>query len=112
MVLKRVVESLKHNIRQTDMVFRFGGDEFVILFSGATREQLVGFFTEVDQEVRNLGISVKKDGVQRSLSVSMGAYLYRPKVDGELSSEDLLKRADNAVYTAKRSGKGQIYIPE
>lgn len=112
MVLKRVVESLKHNIRQTDMVFRFGGDEFVILFSGATREQLVGFFTEVDQEVRNLGISVEKDGVQRSLSVSMGAYLYRPKVDGELSSEDLLKRADNAVYTAKRSGKGQIYIPE
>lgn len=112
MVLKQVVEALKRNIRQTDMVFRFGGDEFVILFSGATREQLVGFFTGVDQEVKELGISIEKDGASRSLSVSMGAYLYSPKTGGELSSEYLLKRADDAVYVAKKRGKGQIYISE
>lgn len=112
MVLKQVVEALKRNIRQTDMVFRFGGDEFVILFSGATREQLVGFFTGVDQEVKGLGISIEKDGTSRSLSVSMGAYLYSPKTGGELSSEYLLKRADDAVYVAKKRGKGQIYISE
>ena len=109
-VLKNVVNSLKRNIRQTDMVFRFGGDEFVILFSGATKEQLEGFFGEVDQEVRNLGISVEKDGAQRSLSVSMGAYIYKPKEVGEIPAEELLKMADNAVYVAKRSGKGQIHI--
>ena len=94
------------------MVFRFGGDEFVILFSGATKEQLSGFFSDVNEDIHNLGIRIKKGEEEKSLSVSMGAYIYEPKEDGEISSEKLLKLADNAVYVAKKGGKGRIHISE
>ena len=111
-VLQKVVAILKDHIRQTDMVFRFGGDEFVILFSGATKEQLSGFFSDVNEDIHNLGIRIKKGEEEKSLSVSMGAYIYEPKEDGEISSEKLLKLADNAVYVAKKGGKGRIHISE
>ncbi|BCX66864.1 MULTISPECIES: GGDEF domain-containing protein [Pseudomonas] len=101
-VLKAVAASIKHQLRNVDMVFRFGGEEFLIVLSNTSREAaaLVGerlrFAIQAEEYVAE----------ERSilLTVSLGCSTLLP---GE-SAESLLRRADNALYVAKREGRNRL----
>ena len=101
-VLKAFVERVKTNLRTTDLLFRFGGDEFVLILHG------------VDQSrgptlAQNLLDSVSTDPFPGdpplTLTFSAGV-AYFPS-DGD-SAEKLLKAADRRVYHAKRAGRGRV----
>ncbi|WP_213939907.1 GGDEF domain-containing protein [Pseudomonas sp. dw_612] len=101
-VLKAVAASIKGQLRNVDMVFRFGGEEFLILLSNTTREAaaMVGErlrFAAQAQEYR-------ADGQSIELTVSLGCSTLLP---GE-SAESLLRRADSALYVAKREGRNRL----
>ncbi|WP_044870325.1 GGDEF domain-containing protein [Pseudomonas sp. LFM046] len=101
-VLKAVATTLKARLRNVDMVFRFGGEEFLVLLSGTCREAaaLVG-------ERLRLGILELQYLVQGrplDLSISLGCATLLP---GE-SVDSLLRRADNALYVAKREGRNRL----
>ena len=100
-VLKSFADVLRRNIRQGDIVSRFGGEEFVIYFPN-TDVSVAKLICE--RIVKNTtAISV----VQRKITTSVGLAAFAPT---SLSLDEVLKQADRALYLAKRNGRDQIAI--
>ncbi|KAF0865439.1 GGDEF domain-containing protein [Pseudomonas sp. LD120] len=101
-VLKAVAASIKKQLRNVDMVFRFGGEEFLILLSNTGREAAA----MVGERLRHAAQTQEywADGIQIELTVSLGCSTLLP---GE-SAESLLRRADSALYVAKREGRNRL----
>ncbi|CAN7203478.1 diguanylate cyclase [Pseudoduganella sp. LjRoot289] len=97
-VLRVVGQLLSKRSRKTDVAVRYGGDEFAIFQSGASDDDCLAFaerFCDTVQALRLDGLS----GLQ--LSISAGVAEHRI---GE-SMNDLIARADAALYVAKRAGR-------
>ncbi|MHC8298765.1 GGDEF domain-containing protein [Pseudomonas sp. ZS1P83] len=101
-VLKAVAASIKSQLRNVDMVFRFGGEEFLILLSNTNREAaaLVGERLRFAAQAEEYAA----DGHLVELTVSLGCSTLLP---GE-SADSLLRRADSALYVAKREGRNRL----
>ncbi|WP_368186555.1 putative bifunctional diguanylate cyclase/phosphodiesterase [Aestuariibius sp. HNIBRBA575] len=101
--LKHVADALRENVRSSDMVARVGGDEFVVVCPGVNALEDL---EELGQSLAN-AISVPFEWRERTLvcRASIGAAL--SENDG-LDSEELLLRADFALYEAKREGRDQV----
>ncbi|MET1070208.1 MAG: GGDEF domain-containing protein [Pseudomonas prosekii] len=101
-VLKAVAASIKSQLRNVDMVFRFGGEEFLILLSNTPREAAA----MVGERLRFAAQAQEylADGQMIDLTVSLGCSTLLP---GE-SAESLLRRADSALYVAKREGRNRL----
>ncbi|AYC33566.1 GGDEF domain-containing protein [Pseudomonas cavernae] len=101
-VLKAVAATLKGQLRNIDMVFRFGGEEFLILLSNTNREAAALVGERLRHGVLKLQCAVQEQVLE--LSVSLGCATLLP---GE-STDSLLRRADNALYVAKRDGRNRL----
>lgn len=101
-VLKAVADSIKSQLRNVDMVFRFGGEEFLILLANTNREAaaMVGERLRYAAQAEDYFA----DGTRIELTVSLGCATLLP---GE-SAESLVRRADNALYVAKREGRNRL----
>ncbi|WP_191488699.1 GGDEF domain-containing protein [Pseudomonas sp. FEN] len=101
-VLKSVAASIKDQLRNVDRVFRYGGEEFLILLSNTHREAaaLVGERLRCAAQAQDYD----GDGQLITLTVSLGCATLLP---GE-STESLLRRADSALYVAKREGRNRL----
>ncbi|MBB3243355.1 diguanylate cyclase (GGDEF)-like protein [Pseudomonas sp. Tn43] len=101
-VLKAVASSIKNQLRNVDMVFRFGGEEFLILLSNTSREAaaMVGERLRFAAQAQDY----MAEGKMIELTVSIGCSTLLP---GE-SAESLLRRADSALYVAKREGRNRL----
>ncbi|MHC8355039.1 GGDEF domain-containing protein [Pseudomonas sp. LB3P81] len=101
-VLKAVAASIKSQLRNVDMVFRYGGEEFLILLSNTGREAaaMVGERLRFAAQAKDY----LADGKRIELTVSLGCSTLLP---GE-SVESLLRRADSALYVAKREGRNRL----
>ena len=100
--LKAVATARKDSLRNVDMVFRFGGEEFMVLLSNTSREAA----SMVGERLRMavLGIQYLVENRAIELSVSLGCATLLP---GE-SMESLMRRADNALYVSKRDGRNRL----
>ena len=110
-LLRTVATRITASLRNTDVVARFGGDEFVVLLANlAAGEQQVRDAEEVAQKLL-AAISAPVDAEGRPLSVtpSVGIALY--PVDGT-TSEELVKHADSAMYLAKARGRANVQLFE
>ncbi|MGC4091566.1 MAG: diguanylate cyclase [Polyangiaceae bacterium] len=105
-VLIAVSHVLKSGLRPGDVVARYGGEEFVALIAGAGPEsaRLVA---------ERLRMSVEEmPAVNRgpsSVTISVGAAVYNPQ-RAEEAPVELLRRADVALYEAKRSGRNRVLV--
>lgn len=100
-VLVKLTKSISANIREVDMFARWGGEEFVIMLpntdeNGAliTAENLRSIIADADF------------GKAGKITASFGVAEYQPN----LGSRELLKRADDALYEAKRSGRNKVCV--
>ncbi|MGE8359057.1 GGDEF domain-containing protein [Pseudomonas sp.] len=101
-VLRAVAATLKSQLRNVDMVFRYGGEEFLVLLSGTCREAAAMVGERLRYAV--LELQCMDQGRAIELSISLGCSTLLP---GE-SAESLLRRADNALYVAKREGRNRL----
>ena len=103
-VLVAVAETLVKSLRTSDVVARLGGDEFAILAAPLTLQQAQGRFATLVDTVSAACQRVMPDGSAVSISIGIA----------ELSAGDTVesvqKRADQALYDAKRHGKGRIAV--
>jgi diguanylate cyclase (GGDEF)-like protein len=104
-VLATVAERLRAEVRETDIVARIGGDEFVLLLSDVddmTDPTLVAarVIARICQPI-DVGSGVATVGA------SAGVYVAR---DPEDTPERVMRRADTAMYEAKRLGKGRVVV--
>lgn len=104
-VLKEVAERLKDCVRQTDTVARLGGDEFLIVLPKINNMSVVKKIgNDVVKSVRK-PIPWKSNLL--SVSASVGVALYPEQGD---DAEQLIRKADKAMYEAKRNGKNQYAL--
>ncbi|MGF6201395.1 GGDEF domain-containing protein [Pseudomonas laurylsulfatiphila] len=101
-VLKAVAASIKNQLRNVDMVFRYGGEEFLILLSNTSREPAAMVGERLRFAVQSE--EYPADGQTILLTVSLGCSTLLP---GE-SADSLLRRADSALYVAKREGRNRL----
>ena len=103
-LLQLVATRLRNAIRGTDLLARYGGDEFVLLLDLAREEDatLVG-----NKLIRIISDPYTVDEHKVRISASIGA-AFHPQ-DGT-SVAALVRAADNAMYGAKRSGKSRLKI--
>ena len=101
LVLQETARVLRQSVRRTDVVGRLGGDEFGILLINADEKRA----REVAHRLRARlkSVTVPEMGVMH-ISASIGIAMVG---DGGLSVQDVLVRADRAMYHAKRGGGGQ-----
>ncbi len=107
-VIKAVAEAATAAIRTTDMVFRFGGEEFVILLSNTDRKGATLLANRLRQKIEETCIIC--DGTHISTTVSIGITCTQP----DDCREKLFSRADAALYQAKSSGRNccKFYEPK
>ncbi|WP_231893591.1 GGDEF domain-containing response regulator [Pseudoalteromonas sp. MQS005] len=105
-VLKTIAQRLKSTLRKEDTLARIGGDEFIFLLRGAahTIQEYETLLQEVLIEV-NDPIKLAEFSCSVQISASIGVAL--PNNDG-LSCDDVLRRADQTMYQAKRSGTNRV----
>lgn len=94
---------LRIELRELDQVFRFGGEEFVILARIHSRSQLEGVAERIRAAVQQ---SLKSP--DRAITVSIGAAMYA----GEQQWMDWFARADAALYRSKESGRNSFSISD
>jgi len=102
-VLVRLAQKLQASIRRSDCVVRLGGEEFALWLPGASEEVAHRVADEIHRRMADL----QPDGSDATpITVSIGVALLADHGDpGDLAA--LLKRADGALYTAKRRGRNR-----
>lgn len=106
-VLKRIGEILMRNVREIDMAFRYGGEEFVIVLPETGREDAIIVAERIRNAVaQTVFYPFTLDGQPDivSTTVSIGVTEFHP--DDDVKS--FLKRVDIALYHAKRSGRNMV----
>lgn len=103
-ILREVAKRLLRLARQTDLLVRLGGDEFVLVQAQVeSREQTLALATRILKEI---GSTYQINGNAIQLGTSVGIAIMTP--DQPLAAEELLIRADQALYQAKRTGSGYV----
>lgn len=104
-VLRGVVDTLRKTLRQTDSIYRWGGDEFLLLCRGLRPENVQ---RRADHLVQILaGVSHPLEGRSLSVTVSMGIAYFQGDDKG---CGDVIKRADQGLYRAKREGRNRAIL--
>lgn len=104
-VLKAVSEIIRICARSVDCCARYGGDEFVIILPEANLEYASLVCQWLQKEVSGLQLRAKS-GVVVPVSISIGIALW----DTGLTPEQILARADKALYQSKRTGKNRTTV--
>ena len=109
MALVMLSKIFQEFLRQDDMVARLGGDEFAVLLVRDNEEAVSDWYRDVSTALsERLEEHAWLDGGQYSLSLSAGAVRMDPSLDEYPGAT--LRRADVALYEAKRTGKGRLIL--
>ncbi len=107
-VLNMVAERLKAALRDHDVAARWGGDEFLVLLSEYQATEQVELVA--GRLLEQLTFNVSAPGQDLPLSASIGVAFFPQDCQQQACEEDLIKRADEAMYQAKKSGKQRYCI--
>jgi diguanylate cyclase (GGDEF)-like protein len=107
--LREAARRINSEVRGSDAAARFGGDEFVLLVPGMTAEQGMVLAERIRRRVADEPLHIGSDQ-QHQMSVSIGIASIRPRRNSDLQtlSEQLLARADQALYRAKEGGRNRV----
>ena len=103
-ILRLVAQAMKRHLRKIDLLFRYGGEEFIALLPGAGREPAARTAERVREVVAELGVDLD-EGERVSVTISVGGCIY--PVDAQDESE-LFRKADKAMYISKSGGKDRV----
>ena len=104
-VLKELVSHITGNIRGCDSIYRYGGEEFIILLPDTTEDKAYAVIDRLRQEFGNEPISV--GGMNSTVTFSAGI---KQVNDKDESVEQLISGADRAMYYAKKCGRNRVAL--
>ena len=102
--LVAVAKALATELRPSDLLGRYGGEEFVAMLDTTMAQQAMQVATRLCRRVHRLEIPI--DGESLMLSISIGVAM---QIDGD-DVESLVERADKAMYDAKLNGRNRVCI--
>ena len=101
-VLRQLANRLNQNLRPTDILSRFGGDEFVILLPRTPSNEAEQIAKRLWESVRSNPFKVEKESIQVTISIGVAG------LDKNTQDLDtLMRHADQALYQAKQAGRNQ-----
>jgi diguanylate cyclase (GGDEF)-like protein len=101
-VLKKMVEIVRQNTRSSDLIGRYGGDEFMVLMMSSNAEQAHHYAEKLREKIAATDIRIPGHDAPIRLTISGGLAMW--PTDGQ-STSALLQCADVALYEAKRRGR-------
>ena len=102
--LKAVADSLVGCARDTDMVFRYGGEEFCLVLSNTHLDGAQRLAERIRQAVEALCISTQLQEIGTTISVGVAA------LEGSETPQQLVEKADAALYESKRRGRNRVTV--
>jgi diguanylate cyclase (GGDEF)-like protein len=108
-VLIEMTRRISSAIRHSDVLVRWGGEEFLVVSRFTERTEAVALAARVLANVAREPFEIKGAGVSlhRTCSIGWAAFPWNPESAGEVSYEEVLGLADKALYEAKHSGRNQ-----
>lgn len=111
LVLKTIAKVIRGQLREYDIAGRYGGEEFSILlpFTKINEAQMVA--ERLRQTVENKVIDISKvapESEQKNIKITLSLGIYEIKEND--SEDDLMKKADKALYQAKNTGRNKVVI--
>ncbi|MEA3513117.1 MAG: GGDEF domain-containing protein [Campylobacterota bacterium] len=106
-VIVELANILKTQDRKSDIVCRYGGEEFVILLPNTSLEGASVVANKIRELVENSVVTLSDDN-KLKFTISLG--VSQVDVENEINIELALKRADEALYEAKNSGRNKVCI--
>jgi diguanylate cyclase len=104
-VLRLVAQVLTKSIEGRDLAARYGGEEFAVILPQTELEGAARLAEQIRQTVAGNRIRLKSTGIfLGNITVSIGCAEYRPPE----AASDLMRRVDDALYQAKRSGRNRV----
>jgi diguanylate cyclase (GGDEF)-like protein len=103
-LLIAVANRIQESIRTTDMLFRYGGEEFVAVLTNSDCEASYDIAERILQSVREIQLQIGTQVLGVSVSIGLACR------DGQDDRHSLFNRADKAMYAAKHAGRDQIQV--
>jgi len=104
-VLKAMTELIKKNVREIDLVSRYGGEEFCIMLPETKKENARVIGERIRHAIENHDIEAYDETTRITVSIGVSSY----PADGK-TSDDLIEKADMALYHAKHEGRNQVRL--
>ncbi len=110
LTLIKVVESIKNSIRDKNKIYRFGGDEFIVMLPSVNVETAQSIANRIIQNIRSIKSVYQLQGI--NVTASIGITEYNGKDSSKIKNdvEAILRRADQAMYQAKINGKNRVEV--
>lgn len=105
-VLKDLAKVMQSKCRQTDVVARYGGEEFIIMLPGAGKKEAVDVAEKIRAAFEARKPKLGNDIVVTTASIGVSEY------SGEKAREELIEKADKALYHSKHTGKNKVTVYE
>ena len=104
--LKKIAQCLSATAaRSTDLVARYGGEEFAIILPNTNQRGAIAIGQSIISAVQKLEITHEYSAVAEYVSISVGATTLQ--YGEEMSSEEMIRQADQALYNSKENGRNQ-----
>lgn len=104
-LLKLTVQCIQSQLRQTDVVARFGGDEFVVVLPETPANGAVGVAERIRKSIESSPLTTRDKKISATVSIGIAGY---PNQGHDLDT--VLERADHAMYASKNGGKNRITL--
>jgi len=101
-ILKSLVGRLSSQLRKTDLIARYGGEELVVLLSNTELQEGLELAERLRAHVADSPMRYGKDDIRVTISIGV------TQATGQESVVELLKKADGALYAAKHGGRDQV----
>ncbi len=107
-ILEQVASALIRSCRSTDFVSRFGGEEFVIILPETDSIACKSISHRILNSIRSLNIMHENNEGIGIVTISLGTSEYTPQNNAGEKWEHVLRRADQALYVAKKAGRNRV----
>lgn len=104
-VLKKVASILERNVREIDLVGRFGGEEFCIFLPETNKAGAHAVAERIRNAIENHAIEAYDESVRTTISIGVSSF---PEDSSDM--EELIENADRALYEAKKQGRNRTCL--
>ena len=105
-ILKKVAKFIKNSLRKSDYIFRYGGDEILMLIPSPDREESYKILERLRKKIEDETFVCMEKAIKITVSIGVCNYVH----DGKRSPEEYISCADKKLYMAKSQGKNKVVI--